>query len=101
MAALKHLEVTKVTPKELRSAKTGRVFKLAELQGLMFYEDGSSDVFVLDVFDSDQMQVDALKPGRWLPTIELMPARDSRKLEARIVQLRPASPSVVKPAAQG
>ena len=94
MAALKYLHVTKVTPRELRSTKSGKLFRLAELQGLMMYEDGSSDVFVLDIFDSEALPVDRLKPGNWLPTTELFPARDSRKLEARIVDLRPVAPAV-------
>lgn len=98
MAALKYLHVTKVSPRELRSAKSGKLFRLAELQGLMMYDDGSSDVFVLDVFDSEKMPVDTLKPGNWLPTVELFPARDSRKLEARIVDLRAAQPVPVSKA---
>lgn len=89
MPALKFLDVSNVKPRELRSTKTGKLFRLAEIQGQMHFEDGSTEVFVLDVFDSEAMPIDKLTKGLFVPTVELFPARDSRKLEARIVQLRP------------
>lgn len=97
--ALKHIQLISSKIESGVSKKDGKPFAFLSLQGLLQYDDGSCEVFTYDFWPKKGEACPDWQPGIYLPVIEPRANWQTRKLEARIVELRHADPVPVRKAA--
>lgn len=96
---LKHVDLLSAKPVHGVGKQSNKPYEYLSLQGVLVYEDGSSEVFTYDFWPRKGEPLPDWKPGQYLPILEPRANWQSRKLEAHIVDMRPAGGLRVKAAA--